>query len=118
MPELIFTPRIVSEVEQKLNLSLTRIMLAGPSVTNTLVFLQKGLKVTPDMAEKEMQKIFDSGIDLITLFSKIMDQLADLGFLQKSQNLGETQQETPASNLMPGSEIIGEVASLQQSELV
>lgn len=112
---LSFSPRSIMEAEQKLRKPLGIIMSELGSVTNMLVLLEKGLKITPEQAEKKMtESLAEEGQGLNGVYMAITRALTDAGFLVKDPNPTEEEIQKVQEMVTSISEPDGEMQKNQQ----
>lgn len=90
--ELKYTPRTIFEIEMDGKKPMTE-MLAEFSMKNLLTFVKRGLGVSQEDAEVQMEKYLSDGHDTTELYLLIMERLQGAGFLPKQIDLKKTRQE-------------------------
>lgn len=102
MLEFNLTPRVVKSIEDKTKLGILQIIGQGPSVTMSLLFLEKGLNLTPAEADHKLEEYLQEK-DITKLYVEIMKALQTKGFLRRSLDLVQAEQDIDAALVEPES---------------
>jgi len=86
MEEINFTAKAIAELEEIKKRPITDIV-GEISMSNTALFVQKGLNCSEEEAFKAIELYLEKGGDLISLYLTILEKLQKKGFLPKALNI-------------------------------
>ncbi len=91
--ELKYTPRTVKEIEDRAKRPITDVVGAF-SVGNVSLLVEKGAGLANEgEALDAIEKAFEEGTDLMTLYLDILDVLKASGFLPKALDLAKIREQ-------------------------